>query len=192
MSLNPREDYPRQSSGEPVGQFETDARTWASKLTRIAEVTDLPTDPLSADVVVDVTKPDARLSVDLEVCFVQHQDIDVTPGLALSAVWLSLLGDVRGDLRPVENIIGTRAAPESFIPAGLWGATWEVDLDCVGARATLRLVSPTAPGTWYARARWTALEPMSQRDWEHARQNMALLSSPKAVPNIGHIAMGPI
>lgn len=195
-SSDPRGDYPRQHSGEAGGPFEVDARTWSQvlKLATSRERIGAEPDPLAgvAVVVLDVSKPDPRLSLELSIGLVPMDayaayDVmtnapngqPVTVNMGASRVWLSLLADDGGGVRESEDIIGTRAVPVAIFQPGLWGVTYECDLDCIGVRAALRLAVPWVAGHYTARARWTALEPMSQRDWEHARQNLTLTVTPR-------------
>lgn len=192
-SFDPRGDYPRRGAGEAGGQFEVDARVWEAPLVNLVRVEELGYNtqdpwPTSIALKLDVTKPDYRLAVELVIAFrVSGEDVSLVSmdsvqgngrtfaqNLADSTIWLALLGNVGGADVEVEDIIGTRLAPESMVSEGTWGATYEVDVACQGIRATLNLLTPVAEGNWMAKARWIALQPMSERDWEHARQNMRI------------------
>jgi hypothetical protein len=64
-----------------------------------------------------------------------------------------------------------------FVGGGLWGGSWEVDEDCLAVRGVLWLPAPGIRGVWTATARWTAVEPMSEADWQAARANLYLVGS---------------
>jgi hypothetical protein len=193
MSLRPGEDYARQQAGQPDGRFEADARLYQCPDLLLVDVGDGRTGT-TATLVLEATKPDPRLSLEIQIGFNpigQHAGVatdsvtldgdTVAQNLALSTVWLSLLGDFGSGIREIEDIIGTKAAPEQLVAAGLWGATYEVDVDVIGVRLALVLESPGVFGRWLAVARWTGSEEMSQRDWEHARQKMQLFRTPRGV-----------
>lgn len=192
MTLSPGDDYRRQRSGQPDGRFETDARIYQSPDLLLAIVGDFPTRPTSASFALEVTKPDPRLSLEVQIGFdptgsyagvttdtLTTYGATVGQGLALSTIWLALLGDFRSGVRETENVIGTKALPEQLIGLGLWGATYEVDVDVIGIRCALGLVSPGVHGRWMAVARWTGTEDISQRDWEHLRQKMQAFRTPR-------------
>jgi hypothetical protein len=199
MSFTPRDDYRRQEHGENVGQFENEARTWAIAPFAIVDVRELGETPAltTAHAVVEVTKPDPRLTVELFIGYVpRDEDINlgldvgtangrtVAQNLADSRAWVSLCEDFGGGLVEAEDEIGTRAAPVSFVAPGLWGVTYEVDVDCVAVHVALDLVSAGVLGRWMVGARWTAAEDMSERDWTHARTNMNLVARPRALQAI--------
>lgn len=196
---DPRSQYNEYRNGEPGGRFETDARTSVHPMQTVVNVTDEgEAQPLHGLCTIDVSKPDPRLSVEFSLGYVPR-DTDVNAlvtdvtgngqtvqqNLADSRVWLALLSDFGGGVVEDEDVVGTRAALVTFVSPGLWGVTWEVDLDVVGVRATVDLVSAGVFGRWMVGARWTALEPMSQRDWEHARQNMNCVVTPGRIPALG-------
>jgi hypothetical protein len=190
-SFDPRSDYPRSGAGEAIGQFERDARVWEVPLLQLVSVDELGEYfipfPTEIALKLDVTKPDSRLALEVQIAFRPKGDY-VTVGLdeiladsrtlaanlTDSTVWLALLGNVGGSDVEIEDIIGTRATPENMVTEGNWGVTYEVDEACDGIRATLLLKSPNIDGHWMARARWVAQQPMSERDWQHARQNMRM------------------
>lgn len=199
MSFTPKDDYRRQEHGEPRGQFEVEARTWAKEPFAVVNVCELGETqaPTSAHVMVEASKPDPRLTLELFIGYVPRDEdataaLDLVTGngrtvarnLADSRIWLSLAEDFGGGLVEAEDEIGTRAVPVSFVALGLWGVTYEVDVECAAVRAALDLVSAGVLGRWMVGARWTGTQEMSERDWEHARQNMYVVARPRAVQQI--------
>jgi hypothetical protein len=196
---NPSQGYLDQHFGEFPGLYEVGVRRYVlnpERQTVVDVVYDLELST-SGTATVEISKPDARVTPELYVGFVPR-DLDQTTVLETtvfdgrtvgqrltdSRIWLSLIEDYGGGVREGEDIIGTKAAPEPLVTLGNWGAIYEVDLDCSGCRAQLSLVTPGVLGRWMCGARWTAREPMSDRDWEHARQNMNLVVQPRKHPGI--------
>jgi hypothetical protein len=200
MSFDPRSDYARQDNGQADGRFENARRRYIHPLVTMVsvdEVGEIIGFPTSANVILEATKPDERLSLELVIAYRPKDgdtsvDVDTlladgrTYGVNLTdaTIWLALLANVGGSDIEVEDIIGTRASPEQMISEGNQGVTYEVDLDAAGVRAHLVLPSPNCLGHWVAFAKWTADEEMSQPDWEHARQNMRLHCFPRDVQRI--------
>jgi hypothetical protein len=200
-SRDPKSDYRAQKFGEATpesrARFETDVRFYESPILTLADADSVIRSILARDVTVylEATKPDPRLRLTVTMGFVPRDDdagMDLsdaakfggTIGQAISqsTVWWSLLEDLGGGPRESEDAYGTSALPVLIFPnETLWGAIWEFDEDCQGARARMSLHQPGCDGRYVARARWVAMEDMSERDWVSARSRMELTRRPQGL-----------
>lgn len=134
--------------------------------------------------------PDARLMAVLSIVF----EPDVLDGLgALSTQTIHLMSteDCGRDPVPVEDLIGTAAMPAPLISPGLRGFQYSPTEEVEGMRADLYLDGPysvegnSGTGKWVAKARWQALEPMTEIEWVDAVAKMVLLVRPAGIKVLG-------
>lgn len=180
---NPAGAYRQQRPGEHPGRFETDAQVWRAPNTpaELIQYVNAGRAEYTPVVTIEATKPDARITLRLTIGFVEVGDVDledVFDGRAFAdrltdtLIWISECDEWNGGLREAGDLVGTRAVPVPMISRGNYGQIFEVDVDCKAVRARITCATPGAEGRFYVNAKWVAVSPMSDRDWQHARQRM--------------------
>ena len=189
----PPNPYPFERLGAKFQEHEIGVRAPVEKKGILAEVVaGAAAGPVSAGFWMSV--PDGRLLATLAVVFEPKIQISVGD-LSASTIHLAATEDVGFGASPVENLLGTAAAPVQIVQAGLRGMVYSPTEEVSGMRATLVLVGPVSgvanagEGQWVAKARWQALRPMSEIDWAKAKAEMVLLPS-RAVQRMGVYAPG--
>jgi hypothetical protein len=201
-----RDSYREVSGGNMPGAHETERRVWWEGPKLIAQFTadgqaGLERLPVAGtEIAIEAWKADARIAMRLDLGFAPDGDVRLTDNslvngepaippvflydvLGRAQIWLAGCVDIGGALREAEDLVGTQAAYVRIVAQGLWGAIYEVDTDCRSVRGSIRLTVPGIPGRWLVRAKWTAIEPMSEQDWRKARERMQLIvSSPWTGP----------
>ena len=183
--------YRRQEPGDHAGRFEVESQVWRSRSPILLAQYGYQTGGLvdSCRVTVEAFKPDARVTLRLTIGFrpengLAEDSLDfVTPdtdtvrtNLADTKIWLAGCDEYGAGLRECEDLVGTEAVPIQMIRDGLWGAIYEVDVDCKAVRARIDVATPGIAGKWLANAKWCATGMMSDRDWLHARERMQMVA----------------
>lgn len=193
MRDNERE-FRESQFGEADGRHENERRRWYEEprrtLLRTTHLEDSAVEVRACS--FEVTKPDPRITLTLTVAFavVNRSNLsganDVRDMLAGDGVAVGVhLTEATArivkcehmtDVAEVEDVHGTRAAQEAFVALGCYGGQWEVDEDCEVVRGELTLPAVgVEDGRWEVKARWCAIDPMSDADWFHARSRMQLV-----------------
>lgn len=169
--------YGQDHVGSPDGRFESASRIYVEPSKILVPV--VAAGGSGTDYLLDalVTKPDPRLLLRVSIGFQTlngADDADVTANLPTVATWwVAGLGDIGGELRPVEDVEGTGTL---FVPIvlaqELYGRVIEVDSDFEAIQLKGILGSPGRAGYWRLRCAWCARYPMSERDWQVARASM--------------------
>jgi hypothetical protein len=196
---NPYKGYREQQPGEHPGQFEADAQTWRVPVRQLVQYVDQYSgrDPTDGRVVVECTKPDARVNLRLTIGFRPEADANhawddldwmcfdmrrLRQHLTDTRIWLAECDSYGAGLRECGDLVGTQVAPVQMVADGNWGAIYEVDVDCKAVRARIDFYAMGVNGRWLATAKWVAVSMMSDRDWLHARERMQLTVNPQLGP----------
>lgn len=187
---DPRKGYRSQLPGEHPGQFETDAQVWRiPNPIQLVQYENRGAEVYAPVVVVEATKPDARVVLRLTFAFVPentYADVDLedvfdarafADRLTDTVIWIAECDEVGGGLREMGDLVGTLGAPVPMISRGNWGQIFGVDVDCKAVRARITFATPGPEGRFYVNAKWVAISPMSDRDWQHARQRMEVIAA---------------
>jgi hypothetical protein len=178
LSPLPLSPHEKSSFGGKLTKFELECRKHTSATEVLARVVTGSMGTTSVNS-LDLTCPDGRLMTALDLMFVPD-DLSAPCTANPSTMHLASLIDMaRGALLPVEDLYGTAASPLAFVTAGLWGVTYSPSEEVEAMRADLVLSGPAADlgfgsirGTWLARVRWQALQPISEIDWREALAHM--------------------
>lgn len=152
----------------------------------LAQVVDAPGLVSNCTASLWMSVPDARLAAVLTIAFEPTFTAGLGDLVSYSTIHLAATEDLGGDPSPVEDLIGTAAAPAPLVSAGLRGLVYSPTEEVEGMQADLYLHAPVATATnngagrWVAKARWQALRPMSEIEWRAAMARMVLLVRPLA------------
>lgn len=153
----------------------------------LAQVVQNPNYADHCSVSVWMSVPDARLMAVLAIAF-EPEIVANLGDLDTQTIHLTSTEDFGRDPSPVEDLIGTAAAPVRLVQAGLRGFQYSPTEEVQGLQADLYLEGPVpvgganmGTGKWVAKARWQALEPMTEIEWAFAVSKMVLLVRPAGI-----------
>lgn len=177
--------------GNKLQAYELDAMGRFHRLIQLARCED--TGPSNhALVEVRMTVPDSRLIATLTFQFIPSQPGYLLDGVDPSTIHLMATEDCGDGPQPVEDLLGTAAAPLPLQVPPLRGLTYSPTEEVQAMRADLDLYTPvpraegtSVPGLWVARATWQAMRPISELDWRNAVSLCKLESSPSVTVRIG-------